>query len=85
MKNLTIVNADYNTEYGFFWVEFNNGKSIQCCLMSDDEGGYLEQIDSNDYGAWEGCSADCNEWVDGKFDVEEVLFSEAKKIGLEVI
>lgn len=32
MNNLKIINADFNLEFGFFWVEFDNGKSLQSLL-----------------------------------------------------
>lgn len=62
LNDLNVVNAEANLKYGFFWVEFENGKSLQCCLKAahqDEqdlfENGpiYLEmvELDNNGYNA----------------------------------
>lgn len=90
MRNLTIVNTEFNTEHGFFWVEFNNGKSIQCCLVARKDGnGCTKQIDRNDCGSNEGLSFDNNEWAlneDNDFaEINDLMFKEAKKLGIKII
>lgn len=92
MKNLSelkIVNTDYDLESGFFWVEFQNGKSIQCCLVQDDNSAFVARINSNDTGASEGLSSDNNEWaLSDDCDwghINDLLITEAKKLGIEIV
>jgi len=90
MKNLTVENVGFDLEVGFFWVEFNNGKSIQCCLVARRDGnGYIKQIDRSDCGSDEGVSYDVNNWALGDDvgfnDIEELLFKEARKVGIRIV
>ena len=88
MKNLTVVNADFDQEIGFFWVEFNNGKSIQCCLIARKDGnGFTKKIDRNDNGSSWGVCGDTNEWaaIEGDYtEVNEMLHREARKLGIKI-
>ena len=91
MKNLNelaVLNAEANLEHGFFFVEFEGGKSLQCCLVHNGED-YEMNIDSIDSGFDQGLSYDCNKWAkneDGEIGhIEEFLFEQAKKSGLEII
>lgn len=87
MKNLIITNTEFNTEYGFFFVEFSNGKSIQCCLIEkprlDGEfSGYEEKISHDDNGFDEGVCLDCNSWaieLYGKDAVNSYLVEVSRK------
>lgn len=97
MKNINemeIINRDYDLDSGFFWVEFEGGKSLQCCLkgIRDEDGnyaGYAEQIEIGNNGFDEGLSWDCNEWAadeDGEAKhIEDFLLEQAKIAGLEII
>lgn len=99
LNELNVVNREYNLETGFFWVEFENGKSLQCCLVeqhqTDEEryksgrSIYLEQVDINDNGFDYGLSWDNNQWAvgeDGEAEhIEEFLIEQAKQAGLEII
>jgi len=92
MKNLNcleVINVEVNIEHGFFFVEFNNSKSLQCCLKYDEnEQMFLNQIERRDSGFDEGLCADCNDWaladIDG-CDVLGFLIGEAKKAGVEIV
>ena len=86
MKNLNelaVLNAEANLDHGFFFVEFEGGQSLQCCLAQGDEG-YEMKIDSKDSSFDQGLSYDCNAWAkneDGEIGhIEEFLFEQAKKI-----
>ena len=89
LNTLKIVNTDYDLESGFFWIEFQNGKSIQCCLVQNDDSGFVAQINSDDTGASEGLSSDNNEWALGDDcdwgHINNLLIIEAKKLGIEII
>ena len=97
MKNLNelvIKNRETNLENGFFFVEFFDGRSLQCCLVgkrdNDDEWLYfVEQIEVGNSGHDEGLSLDCNAWAadeDGGLDhVELFLIEQARMIGVEIV
>lgn len=89
MKNLVIVNVDFSQEYGFFFIEFANGKSVQCCLVEGARGGYVKKINKDDCGSNEGLSYDNNEWAigeDGDFsEINQMMFKEARKLGIKVV
>ena len=89
LNELKIVNTDYDLDLGFFWVEFENGKSLQCCLVQDADFAYLPKINSNDTGSSEGLSSDNNEWALGEDqdfgEINDLLISEAKKLNIEII
>ena len=94
LNDLNVVNAEASLKYGFFWVEFENGKSLQCCLevIYDEDGqyvGYAEQIDANDTGFDEGVCWDCNEWAageDGEAEhINDFLIEQARKVGLQIV
>lgn len=88
IQDLRVVDSAFDLESGFMWVLFDNEKSIQCCLVSED-GGYIEKIDSSDCGSDEGLSFDCNEWALEEVaefeEINKILFEEAGKLGVEVI
>lgn len=68
LNELKIVNVESDTESGFFWVEFEGGKSLQCCLDCkqddcDSEWYFVEQIDVSDMGYTDGLCGDCNSWA----------------------
>ena len=91
MKNLNdmnVVNAEANIEYGFFFVEFEGGKSLQCCLVHNGEG-FEMKINSKDSGFDQGLSYDCNEWAageDGEIGhIEDFLLEQAREIGLQIV
>lgn len=93
MKNLTelkIVKTDYDLYSGFFWIEFENEKSLQCCLSQrKDLKGYKKEIDSNDNGSHWGISGDNNEWALGETqdfgEINNILYREARKLGIKII
>lgn len=74
-------------ENGFFHIEFTNGKSLQCCLI-DGKGRkfqFNKAINSNDMGANEGLSSDCNEWFGSDSNIiDNVLLTAARKFGLKI-
>lgn len=101
MKNLNelvVVNAEANVEHGFFFVEFDNGKSLQCCLkaakqdeqdLHDNGPQYLNQIEIDNNGFDEGLSYDANEWAqdeDGEMGhVQDLLIEQARQYGIEIV
>lgn len=70
---MKITNTDYDLDAGFFWVEFENEKSIQCCLdhAKDDFIHIKRVIDNGGYD--DGLSGDCNEWFFDEFGKDECL------------
>lgn len=97
LSNLTITNREFDLNTGFFWVEFENGKSLQCCLKQefdlDNEGNevnhhYVAEIDESDCGYDEGICAENNEWaLDGEndWDVNQFLMEQAREVGLQIV
>jgi hypothetical protein len=100
MKNLNdlkVTNIESNTEFGFFFVEFSNGKSLQCCLkalrQSEEEhfeNGpiFLNQIEHDNSGFSDGLCADCNEWavVDGEWGhIIDFLIERARENGVQIV
>lgn len=97
MKNINemkIISRDYDLESGFFWVEFESGRSLQCCLkgIRDEDGqyaGYAEQIEIGNSGFDEGLSWECNELAAGEDGeaghIEEFLIEQARKAGLQIV
>ena len=78
----------------FFFVEFFNGRSLQCCLERENGGEdcdyyFIEQIEVGNSGHNEGASLDCNAWAadeDGSIDhVELFLIEQARMIGVEIV
>lgn len=98
MNNLSVTNVDYDLTEGFFWVGFENGKSLQCCLVSkrdsvDDEPYYVMSLEIDNLGHSDGLCADCNEWaVDysessgGEWGhISDFLIEQARTHGLQII
>lgn len=91
MKNLNkmnVANREYSLESGFFWVEFENGESLQCCLeVIDDTGSYKAEIKEDDNGFDEGLSRDCNRWASqcGWDHINDFLLEQARQAGLEIV
>lgn len=97
LNDLNVVNRNYNLDTGFFWVEFENGKSLQCCLVQARRGDdlveygplYLGQVDINDNGFDYGLNGDNNQWAvseDGEAEhIEDFLIEQARMCGLEIV
>lgn len=94
MKNLNelvVVNAEANVEHGFFFVEFENGKSLQCCLVAarNPDDGYLEQVHIWNNGFDDGLCYDCNAWAkdeDGEMGhINDFLVEKARENGLQIV
>jgi len=93
LNDLKITNTESNIDNGFFFVEFENGKSLQCCLKSyqddaDSEPYYVDQIEVCNSGYTEGLCGDCNEWaaIDGEWShIEEFLIDQARLVGIEIV
>ncbi len=93
MKNLnkmTVANRDCCPGTGFFWVEFEDGSSLQCCLVAKQAGpGYKACVNTKDTGYYDGISRDCNEWAadeDGYTEhIERYLIEQARQAGLEIV
>ena len=97
MKNLNelaIKNREANLVHGFFFVEFFDGRSLQCCLVSkldneNDDPYFVEQIEADNSGHDEGLSYDCNKWAadeDGGLEhVELFLIEQARMVGVEIV
>ena len=47
LNRLPIKNSESNTEHGFYFVEFENGNSLQCCLVSSKKNDFEEQYFHN--------------------------------------
>lgn len=93
LNELTVINAECDTTNGFFFVEFTNGKSLQCCLKSyrndeESEHYFLAQIDVDSSGYDDGLCGDCNDWavIDGEWShIIDFLIDEARKVGVEIV
>lgn len=93
LNTLKMKNKDYDTETGFFWVEFENGKSLQCCLVSkqdseDDEPYFAKAIEIDNSGYNDGICGDVNEWasIDDEWaHIEEFLINQARSCGIEIV
>lgn len=95
LNELTVTNRDQDLETGFFWVEFENGKSLQCCLKEqyqDEqeifENGpiFLEQIELDNNGYNDGICLDVNAWAaDEDGEVNDFIIEQARKAGLEIV
>jgi hypothetical protein len=96
-QTMNIKESSKDTEYGFFFIVYEDGRSLQCCLkernQDEDERGvngpiFLNQIDSDDSGFDDGLSYDCNEWVIKEVGHEatlKIILDAAKKAGIEVV
>ena len=89
MKNLNITDVTCSLICGYFWVEFDNGRSIQCCLMKRKDGdGFEKAINFDDPGIAWGICADVNAWAAPDDDYEFVYTTikrEARKAGVRII
>ena len=95
LQNLEIKNVEFDLENGFFWVEFENGKVLQCCLkeqnQDENKNGlvFMEAIEVCNNGYNDGICWDANEWAaDEDGDVEHIndfLIEQAREIGLEIV
>lgn len=91
LNELVVSNVDASLEAGFFFVEFEDGRSLQCCLdAKGDEWDhwYVNQIEVGNNGFSEASCADCNEWavVDGEWDhIELFLIEQARAVGVEIV
>lgn len=93
MKNLNelkVINVESDLEYGFFWVEFEGSKSLQCCLVAahHPEDGYLEQVHIWNNGYNDGICHDVNEWavIDGDWDhINDYLVNKARENGIQIV
>ena len=89
LSNLNITNVEYDLDNGFFWIEFDNEKSIQCCLMKRKDGdGFKKAINFDDPGVAWGICADVNAWAAPNGDYEFVYTTikhEARKAGVRII
>ena len=94
LNQLTVVSREYSLESGFFWVEFEDGRSLQLCLNAvlDNDGAlikYTPHVSINDNGYYEGLSRDNNQWAadtDGNTGhIEEFLIEQARQCGLQIV
>ena len=98
LNDLKIDFVEYCLNDGFFFVVFENGESVQCCLASDeviDDAGYSHSeykaaVNEDNNGFDEGLNRDCNRWASHDDECEwghinEFLIEKAKKAGLEII
>ena len=92
LNELKVINAESNLEHGFFFVELDNGKSLQCCLKqhgSDDEGYYFaNQIEVDNNGYSDGICADANEWAADEYEwghIQDFLIDQARGSGVEIV
>ena len=89
LNELAVTKSDYDLESGFFWVEFENNKSLQCCLkgIRDEDGdyaGYSAQVEIDNNGHDDGICADVNAWAKDA-DVKDFLLDQARKAGLQIV
>ena len=88
MESLKITNVEFDLICGFFHVEFDNGRSVQCCLAGREDGkGYRKAISRHNNGHDRGICRDTNAWAveRGEFDVNSLLLKQARKAGLRII
>ena len=88
MKNLQAVETDVMTDYGFFVVKTECGKSLNICLEQRKDGeGFKKEIDG-DGGFDGGTCGDANgEAIEqyGSSEVLEFMLREARKAGIKTI
>lgn len=97
LNELKVTNTEYSLESGFFWVEFENGKTLQLCLVETEQTEeehfkngsiYQPKISASDNGFNWGVCADCNSWAvddDEWGHIEEFLLEKAREAGLEIV
>lgn len=98
LNNLKVVNVEADLGRGFFWVEFDNGRSLQCCLKEQMQSNlhffikgpeYLNAIDSRDCGFDQGQCADVNKWAvgeDGEWGhILDFLLANAARYGVDIL
>lgn len=91
LNTLKISNKDYDLETGFFWVEFSNDKSLQCCLKqhgNDDSYYFKKEIELDNNGYSDGLSGENNAWAaDGQEwgHINDFLIAQAREIGIAII
>lgn len=97
LNELKVTNTECNLERGFFWVEFENGKTLQLCLVEKKQTEfehfmngtiYEPKISASDNGYNRGLCADCNSWAvddDEWGHIEEFLLEKAREAGLEIV
>jgi len=94
LNQFTVVSREYSLESGFFWVEFESGKSLQLCLNAELDNSnalvkYTPQVSIYDNGYYEGLSRDNNQWAqaeDGSTEhIEEFLIEQARQCGLQIV
>jgi hypothetical protein len=84
-------------EYGFFFLVYEDGRSLQCCLEEKEQKEedrflngpkFLNQIDSENSGFDDGLSYDCNEWLIEEIGHDEtlkIILDAARSDGIEII
>ena len=99
LNDLNVVNREYNLETGLFWVEFEDGSSLQCGLVGQPQVNewryetgntiYLEQVDIYNNSFDYGLNWDNNQWAvgeDGETEhIEEFLINQARMCGLQIV
>lgn len=92
LNKLTIAHTGYSIVDGFFWIKFDNGKTLQCCLAKSKKSGFKRAVFKNGNGYNTGICADINAWaMDGKNQEEvsenllQFLIKNARKSGLRII
>lgn len=89
LNELKITNREFDLDSGFFWVEFEGGKSLQCCVHESSKPEKVV-INESDCGHDWGICKDVNQWAVEEgladwWDVNQSLMSEAEKIGISII
>lgn len=94
MNNLKIQNADYDLETGFFWIELDNDKTLQCCLKSHgdviegEELYFSAAVETDNNGFNEGMCLDVNGWAIERFGDEKVqdfIIEVARATGVQIV
>lgn len=94
MKNLNdlkVINSDYDLDVGFFWITFENSKSLQCCLQyRKDEKRYKKSIKADDSGLDVGLSGENNLWAlteynADNYQIKKLLYKHARKSNIKIV
>lgn len=88
LNKLKVAHVYYNLTFGFFDVWFVDDRSLQCCLVADDDGNYIPAISRSDNGYYWGICGDNNAWAANGQEwghINDFLIAQAEKAGLEIV
>ncbi|MGL6121469.1 MAG: hypothetical protein ACRC1W_00225 [Shewanella sp.] len=90
LNSLKVVNSGAVVEDGYYFVEFEDGKILQCCLVASfDNSHFLNEVDCTNSGFTSGPCAECNEWAVGAdgdwLHIDQFLIDKATADGVLIV